>query len=242
MNNLLTEYNTVKKRIEQVGDYNYAVDLKAKVQENEQKIKDNEKLIKEMEQDQKRRDIQMNRLVKDEKTEKMRKVDYKHSKLTYLQEKINELEAKINTLETVKREQDEQETEVKQKYEAMLRIGEHYGITEKNIDNEEQIFKNKLLDEYEQIARKEKHIKQEIESIEKQYKVELKEKKKLIKEYTDKKKTATKELSQVVKDILTKAKQLDDLIEKMRGFGMGEDILNKWSEENQELIRNNQSY
>jgi len=28
MNNLLTEYNTVKRRIEQVGDFNYAVDLK----------------------------------------------------------------------------------------------------------------------------------------------------------------------------------------------------------------------
>ena len=53
MNNLLSEYNAVKKRIEQVGDYNYAVELKAKVQDNEQKIKDNEKLIKEMEQDQK---------------------------------------------------------------------------------------------------------------------------------------------------------------------------------------------
>ena len=97
MNNLLSEYNAVKKRIEQVGDYNYAVELKAKVQENEQKIKENEKLIKEMEQDQKRRDIQMNRMVKEEKTEKMRKVDYKHSKLTYLQEKINELNKKIES-------------------------------------------------------------------------------------------------------------------------------------------------
>lgn len=242
MSNLLTEYNAVKKRIEQVGDYNYAVELKSKVQENEQKIKDNEKLIKEMEQDQKRRDIQMNRLVKEEKTEKMRRVDYKHSKLTYLHEKISDLESKIQTLEQVQKEQDEQETEITQKYEAMLRIGEHYGITEKNIDNEEQIFKNKILDEYEQVARKEKHIKSEIESIEKQYKVEMKEKKKMIKEYTDKKKAATKELGQVVKDILTKAKQLDDLIEKMRGFGMGEDILNKWAEENKELIRNNEAY
>jgi len=131
MSNLLNEYNTVKKRIEQVGDYNYAVDLKAKVQENEQKIKENEKKIKEMEQDQKRRDIQMNRLVKEEKTEKMRKVDYKHSKLTYLQEKINELDKKLTTLKTVKQEQDEQEKETKRKYEAMLKIGEHYGITEK---------------------------------------------------------------------------------------------------------------
>jgi hypothetical protein len=38
MNNLLNEYNTVKKRVEQVGDYNYAVDLKAKVHENERQI------------------------------------------------------------------------------------------------------------------------------------------------------------------------------------------------------------
>lgn len=97
MNNLLSEYNAVKKRIEQVGDYNYAVELKSKVQENERKIKENEKLIKEMEQDQKRRDIQMNRMVREEKTEKMRKVDYKHSKLTYLQEKINELNDKIRS-------------------------------------------------------------------------------------------------------------------------------------------------
>lgn len=65
--------------------------------------------------------------------------------------------------------------------------------------------------------------------------------KKTIKELTDKKKL-TLDINQVVKDILSKAKQLDDLIEKMRGFGMGEDILNKWSEENKELIRKNEAY
>lgn len=124
----------------------------------------------------------------------------------------------------------------------MLRIGENYGITEKNIDNEEQIFKNQLLDDYQQLSRKEKLLQQEIDSIEKQFKVELKEKKKLIKELTDKKKKASQDIGQTVKDILTKAKQLDELIEKMRGFGMGEDILNKWSEENKELIRKNESY
>lgn len=85
-------------------------------------------------------------------------------------------------------------------------------------------------------------MKQEIDSIEKQYKVEIKEKKKLIKEYTEKKKNASKELKTVVQDILSKAHQLDELIEKMRGFGMGEDILNKWSQENKELIDNNQMY
>jgi hypothetical protein len=51
-----------------------------------------------------------------------------------------------------------------------------------NIDNEEQIFRNKMLDEYEQLSRKEKFLRQEIESIEKQYKVEIKDKKKHIKE------------------------------------------------------------
>jgi hypothetical protein len=182
MSNLLTEYNHVKKRIEQVGDYNYAVDLKAKVVDNEHKIKENEKIIKEMEQDQKRRDTQMNRLVREEKTEKMRRVDYKHSKLTYLHEKINEMDTKIEQLRQVKEEQDEQEKQTKVKYEKMLLIGENYGITEKNIDNEEQIFRNKMLDEYEQLSRKEKFLRQEIESIEKQYKVEIKDKKKHIKE------------------------------------------------------------
>jgi hypothetical protein len=142
----------------------------------------------------------------------------------------------------VKEEQDKQETDIKKKYEAMLRIGEHYGITEKNIDNEEQIFKNQLMDDYQQLARKEKLLQQEIDSIEKQFKVELKEKKKLIKELTDKKKKASQDIGQTVRDILAKAQQLDDLIEKMRGFGMGEDILNKWSEENKELIRKNESY
>lgn len=58
----------------------------------------------------------------------------------------------------------------------MLKIGEHYGITEKNIDNKDQIFRNKLLDQYHQLVRKEKLLQQEIESIEKQYKIEIKEK------------------------------------------------------------------
>lgn len=242
MANLLTEYNTVKKRIEQVGDYNYAVELKSKVAENERKIKENEKLIKEMEQDQKRRDIQMNRLVKEEKTEKMRRVDYKHSKLTYLQEKINELEERIAQLKVVKDEQDGQEAETKQKYEAMLKIGEHYGINEKNVDDQQQIFRNKLMDEYEQLARREKHLKGELESVEKQYKGEIKEKKRVVREMAERKEKVQGELKQVVQDILAKARQLDDLIGKMRGFGMGEDILNKWEQENKELIRNNEAY
>ncbi|CAI2379423.1 unnamed protein product [Moneuplotes crassus] len=228
MNNLLTEYNTVKKRIEQVSDFNYAVDLKSKIAENKQTIKDNNKKIKELEQDQKKRDIQMNRMLKEEKSEKMRRVDYKHSKLTYLQEKINEMQVKIEHLEKEKQEKDEQEQDIRQKYEAMLRIGEHYGINENNIDNEEDIFKNKLMEEYEKVI--------QIESMEKQYKIEIKEKKKMIKEYTDKKKNATKELGTVVNDILGKAEQLNGLIEKMRGFGMGEDILNRWAEENKQLI------
>jgi hypothetical protein len=37
----------------------------------------------------------------------------------------------------------------------MLKIGEQYGITEKNIDNEEQIFRNKLLERYQRVVRKE---------------------------------------------------------------------------------------
>lgn len=102
-----------------------------------------------MEQEQKKRDIQMNRMLKEEKSEKMRRVDYKHSKLTYLQEKINEMEEKIEQLNQEKQEKDIQEQEVRQKYESMLKIGEHYGITEKNIENEEAIFRNKLMDEYE---------------------------------------------------------------------------------------------
>jgi hypothetical protein len=152
------------------------------------------------------------------------------------------LEDKIATLKTVKDEQETQEAETKQKYEAMLKIGQHYGITEKNVDNEEQIFRNKLMDEYEQLARKEKHLKNELESIEKQYKGEIKEKKRIVKEVADRKRKAQGELKQVVQDILAKAKQLDDLIGKMRGFGMGEDILNKWEQENKELIKSNEAY
>jgi small-conductance mechanosensitive channel len=113
MNNLLWEYNRVKKRIEQVGDFNYAVKLKEKLLENEDKIRENEKQIKSLEQMQKRRDIQMNRLIKDDKTEKMRKVDYVHSKLTYSQEKINELHKKIETLEKVKEDQNKQDEDIR---------------------------------------------------------------------------------------------------------------------------------
>ena len=39
MKNLLNEYNMVKKWIEKVSNYNYTVDLKAKLAESEEEIK-----------------------------------------------------------------------------------------------------------------------------------------------------------------------------------------------------------
>jgi len=57
LKNLVNEYNMVKKRIEKVSNYNYTVDLKAKLAESEEEIKNNAKKIKEMEMDQKKKDI-----------------------------------------------------------------------------------------------------------------------------------------------------------------------------------------
>jgi len=49
MRNLVNEYNMVKKRIEKVSNYNYTVDLKAKLAETEEELKNNSKKIKDME-------------------------------------------------------------------------------------------------------------------------------------------------------------------------------------------------
>lgn len=49
MKNLINEYNMVKKRIEKVSNYNYTVDLKAKLAVSEEEIKANHQTIKNME-------------------------------------------------------------------------------------------------------------------------------------------------------------------------------------------------
>ena len=43
----------------------------------------------------------MNRILRDEKSDAMRKVDYNHQKLTYMQEKIIDVDKKINGLEVI---------------------------------------------------------------------------------------------------------------------------------------------
>ena len=96
LKNLLNEYQMVKRRIEKASDFNYTVDLKQKLAEAEAEIRKNNKTIRDMEREQKRRDIQMNRLLKEEKSEVMRKVDYNHQKLTYMQEKIHDVQAKLD--------------------------------------------------------------------------------------------------------------------------------------------------
>ena len=65
MKNLINDYNMVKKRVEKVSDFNYAVELKNRLAETTQEVRQNDKQIKELEQEQRKKDIEMNRLMKD---------------------------------------------------------------------------------------------------------------------------------------------------------------------------------
>ena len=91
MKNLMNEYAMVKKWIEKVSNYNYTVDLKNKLAESEEEMKNNAKKIKEMEMEQKWKDIQINCLVKDDKSDAMKKIDFNHQKLSYMQGKIQDV-------------------------------------------------------------------------------------------------------------------------------------------------------
>ena len=51
MKNLINDYNMVKKRVEKVSDFNYAVELKNRLSETTQEVRQNEKQIKELEQE-----------------------------------------------------------------------------------------------------------------------------------------------------------------------------------------------
>ena len=84
MKNLINDYNMVKKRVEKVSDFNYAVELKNRLSETTQEVRQNEKQIKELEQEQRKKDIEMNRLMKDPRTDAQKRVDYNHQKLTYM--------------------------------------------------------------------------------------------------------------------------------------------------------------
>jgi hypothetical protein len=72
--------------------------------------------------------------------------------------------------------------------------------------------------------------------MEKHFKTEMKEKRKMVKEFTDKKKKIGKGILEKINDIRDKGNQLEGLLKKMKGFEMGEDIINKWNEENRKLF------
>lgn len=237
MKNLLNEYLMVKKRVEKVSNYNYTVDLKAKLAEAKLDVKQNKKSIKDMEMDQKRRDIQMNWLVNSEKTDAMRRVDYNHQKLTYMQEKIVDVQNKIDGLEVIKEEQDENYQEIKERYDKLVQIGQSYGI---KLDSQGHVVTSKkaanLKKKFEEAKKQERAVRSEIESLEKHSKMEAKDKKKQLRSLTNKKNQTGKAILEKIADIRGKALELAEVIE-MKSYDIGEDLLEKWKKENERTLQ-----
>lgn len=81
-----------------------------------------------MELELKRRDIQMNRLVTQGKSDKMKKLDFNHQKLTILQEKINGYESKIDQNQEIIETNQSKIKEDKTKFNKLLKIAKMQGV------------------------------------------------------------------------------------------------------------------
>ena len=148
------------------------------------------------------------------------------------------MEKKIGGLDVIKEEQEETYAEVKERCDKLTQIGAHYGI---KLDHNGNLIYNKkqiaLKKRYDELKKQEKTIKSEIGNIEKHGRIDMKERKKQLRGLTLKKDRTGKEILEKIGDIRRKAIELGDLIEKMKQYDIGEEILLKWQTENEKMLK-----
>ncbi len=143
-----------------------------------------------------------------------------------MQEKVNDFQEKVQNLEVIKEEQEENYDRAKERYDKLTQIGEQYGI---KLDAYGNVIASKkqamLKKKYDDVKKAERALQAELDNIEKHNKMDNKERKKQIRHLTSRKTQTGKQIMEKIADIREKALELSGIIQKMKTYDIGEDIL-----------------
>ena len=164
MMNLMNEHQRLQKRLEEVSNPNYMIDLRNSIKEAEDKIKELKKDKKALEVEQFRREKKMDKIINHGEPENMKSINDAQKELEVVTDKLNKLKAKKEQLSEFKLKQDSQMDSLRQKLEKVMQKAKDYGIDEDIKREELKIREEQQNADKESLLRKKKVMLQAFES------------------------------------------------------------------------------
>ena len=130
MMNLMNEHQRLQKRLEEVSNPNYMIDLRSSIKEAEDKIKELKKEKKALEVEQFRREKKMDKIITYGEPENMKSINDAQKELEVITDKLNKLRSKKEQLNEFKSKQDSQMESLKDKLEKVMQKAKDFGIDE----------------------------------------------------------------------------------------------------------------
>ena len=127
--NLMNEHQRLQKRLDQVSDPTYMINLRKEIQDAEHKINVTlKKEKKQLEVEQFRREKKMDKIITYGEPENMKSINNAQKELEVVSERLSKLRAKKAKLAEFKQTQDQQMEVLKQRLEKVMKRAQDYGI------------------------------------------------------------------------------------------------------------------
>lgn len=154
MMNLMNEHQRLQKRLDEVSNPNYLIDLRNSIKEAEDKIKELKRDKKNLEVEQFRREKKMDKIINHGEPENMKSINDAQKELEVVTDKLSRLRAKKDKLAEFKISQDAQMENLKEKLEKVMQKAQECGIDEDVKLEERKIKEEQLNLEKESLLRK----------------------------------------------------------------------------------------
>ena len=138
MKNLQQEYNRLKKRLDMVSHPNYMITLKKQVLEADETIKQLRKEKKGMEVQQFRRERKMDKIIKHDEPEYVKRINDTAKELEVVAQKTRKLKEKKLQLEEFKCAQEDQMQKLDVKLQQVMKVAQKYGLNDQELQQEEK--------------------------------------------------------------------------------------------------------
>lgn len=150
----MNEHQRLQKRLDEVSNPNYLIDLRNSIKEAEDKIKELKRDKKNLEVEQFRREKKMDKIINHGEPENMKSINDAQKELEVVTDKLSRLRTKKDKLAEFKISQDAQMENLKEKLEKVMQKAQECGIDEDVKLEERKIKEEQLNLEKESLLRK----------------------------------------------------------------------------------------
>ena len=208
--NLMNEHQRLQKRLDQVSDPTYMINLRKEIQDAEHKINVTlKKEKKQLEVEQFRREKKMDKIITYGEPENMKSINNAQKELEVVSERLSKLRAKKAKLAEFKQTQDQQMEVLKQRLEKVMKRAQDYGIDDDLKKEEAKLREDKETD------------------------LLVEKEKKRYKQLCEQKKKVNKELDDKINILKSKKKNMSDLIQRCKKYSdpQTREMLDKWEQQ-----------